>query len=137
MISTFSTQLEKRPLPDVVLGNEVGQLDQVSVGKYFSNSDHLIIRFRLVTEMNKEKSKYRILNWKRTNFYTMKCNQDIMEPELPGEVIREQGVIFKEELPLVQAWYIPTGVKSKGAKNRAPWMRREIEIVMKRKKEGT
>ena len=42
----------------MVLGNEMGHVDQVSVGEHFGDNDHCIVRFRMMVE----KDRVRIIN---------------------------------------------------------------------------
>uniref|UniRef100_A0A4W3GAF0 Coiled-coil domain-containing protein n=1 Tax=Callorhinchus milii TaxID=7868 RepID=A0A4W3GAF0_CALMI len=63
-----SSPTRKEALPDLVLGNEIGQVEQVSVGQHLGNSDHNIIRFRLL--MNRDK--------KRANFDGLKRDLELV-----------------------------------------------------------
>ncbi|XP_067871117.1 sperm associated antigen 8 [Heterodontus francisci] len=131
-----SIPTRKETLLDLVLGNEVGQVDRVSKEEHLGKTDYCIIRFQLVMQKSKGKNKVEHLDWKRANFNAVR--RDLARAEwnqkLSGMAVSQQWVIFKEEMLQVQTRNIPMKVKDKGTKNRAPWLTREIELMMKQKR---
>jgi len=68
----FLRQYEDSPtrkgaILDLVLGNELRQVIDVSVGDHFGNSDHNSISFKIVVE-NKSSPRVKVLNWGKANY---------------------------------------------------------------------
>ncbi|XP_067915582.1 dynein axonemal heavy chain 3-like [Heterodontus francisci] len=74
LVQYVSSPMRKEALLDLVLGNEVHQVDQVSVGENSANHDHSIISFRLTMEKDKEQSRVKVPKWRRTNFNGVRTN---------------------------------------------------------------
>eukprot|EP00061_Rhincodon_typus_P007516 g29281.t1 len=62
---------------DLLLGNEVGQVTEVSLGEHFGSNDHNSLSFNVVMEKDWTGPQVKVLNWSRANFGAIR--QDLAE----------------------------------------------------------
>ena len=47
---------------DLIFGNEAGQVVEGSVGEYFGDNDHNLVKFKVVIEKDKDVLEIKVLN---------------------------------------------------------------------------
>ena len=57
---------------DLLLGNELGQVMDVSVREHFRPSDHNAISFNLIMDKDRSDLRVEVLNWKKAKFDEMR-----------------------------------------------------------------
>ncbi|PLS49478.1 hypothetical protein CYV29_15670, partial [Carnobacterium maltaromaticum] len=123
---------------DLVLGNEPGQVVEVSVGDYFGNSDHNSVSFKILMDKDESGPKGKVLNWGKANY--TKIRQELgnvdWEQLFEGKSTCDMWEAFKERLISVQERHVPVKMRDRNGKIREPWMTGEIVRLAKRKKEA-
>ncbi|XP_072335049.1 multiple inositol polyphosphate phosphatase 1b isoform X1 [Scyliorhinus torazame] len=121
---------------DLVLGNEPGQVIDLLVGEHFGDSDHNSVTFTLVMERDRCVQQGKVYNWG-------KCKYDVVRQELKciswehrlsGKDTSETWNLFKEQVLRVLDMYVPVR-QGRDGRVREPWLTREVECLVKRKKE--
>eukprot|EP00061_Rhincodon_typus_P006678 g27576.t1 len=58
----------KGAMPDLVMGNEPGQVFDVSVGEQLGSSDHNSVSFKVIMDKDKCSCQVKVLNWVKANY---------------------------------------------------------------------
>ena len=122
---------------DLLLGNELGQVMDVSVREHFGSSDHNAISFNLIMDKDRSGPRVEVLNWKKAKFDEMRRDLGSVDWHrlFSGKDVNGKWEAFKGEILRVQSLYVPVRIKGKVNRNKEPWFSREIVTLIKRKRE--
>jgi len=123
---------------DLVLGNEPGQVVKVSVGEHVANSDHNSVNFRIVMDKDECCPTGRVLNWGKANYSRIRQELVAVDWErlFGGKSTSGMWESFKEQLIRLQDRHVPVKRKDRKGRIREPWITREIEDLIKKKREA-
>ena len=123
---------------DLVLGNEPGQVFKVSVGEHVASSDHNSISFRIAMEKDEWRPKGKVLDWGKANFSGIRQKLAAVDWERLFEDKSTSGMweSFREQLVGMQDRHVPVKKKDRKGRIREPWITREIEGLVKMKREA-
>jgi len=138
----FLTQYVDKPtrgeaILDLVIGNEPGQVSDLSVGEHFGDSDHNSLTFTIVMERDRSRRYEKVFNWGRGNYNAIRQELGSInwEQMFCGACTTEMWRLFKEHLLQVRDRFVPLR-QGRDGKVREPWMTRDVEYLVKRKKEA-
>lgn len=119
---------------DLIFATEVELIGDVSVGECLGNSDHNVVRCRLVLPTNREAGCVRRkLNFRRANFNRFKRGLRDLPLPIPGEVDTMWNA-FKAEFMALQANCIPYRRVGGSSKVSPTWFNRQIgQAIAERK----
>ena len=138
----FLTQYVDKPtrgeaVLDLVLGNEPGQVSDLSVGEHFGDSDHNSISFTLALERDRIRRTRKMFNWSKGNYEALR--QEIRgidwKEVFSGKCTEEMWRIFKEYLSAVLYSNVPMRQGSCGTL-KEPWCTKAVMNLAKRKREA-
>eukprot|EP00061_Rhincodon_typus_P013266 g39532.t1 len=100
--------------------------------------DHNSLSFNIVMEKDRTSPQVKVLNWSRANFGDIR--QDLAEVNwvnlFEGKGTTGKWEAFKSVISRVQGQYVPVRVKGKAGRFRDPWLTRDIEVLVRKKKKA-
>ena len=116
MIQYVDNPTREGAILDLVLGNELGQVIDVSVGEHSGLRDHNSIRFRVVVD--KSGPWVRVRNWARGNYLQIRQELGNVDWELLFEGKSTSGMweAFKGRLIEVQERHVPVKMKNRNGR---------------------
>ena len=122
---------------DLVLGNEPGQVLDLFVGEHFGDSDHNSVSFTIAMEKECAIRQGKVYNWGRGNYDAIRQELGSIRwvQKLSGKGSNEKWSFLKEQILHVLDRYFPVGQGGNG-RVREPWFTKEVECLVKRKKEA-
>jgi len=119
------------------VGNEPGQVLDLFVGELFGDSDHNSVTFSIAMERDRNIRQGKVYNWGKGNYDAMRQELGSIrwEQKLSGKGTTEMWNLFKEQILRVLDMYVPV---RQGGNWRVtePWFMKEIQCLVKRKKEA-
>ena len=123
---------------DLVLGNEPGQVVDVSVGEQFGNSDHNSVSFKVLMDKDKCSPQVKVLKWRKANYNNIR--QELKNVDwgqmFEGKSTYSMWEAFKCKLIGIQDQHIPVRMQDKYGKFWEPWITRDIVSRVKEKKQA-
>eukprot|EP00061_Rhincodon_typus_P001908 g16106.t1 len=128
----------KGAILDQVLGNEPGQVVDVSVGKQLRNSDHNLVNFNVLMDKDKCRCQVKVLNCGKVNCNNIRQELKNVDWRQMFEAKSTSGMWepFKCMLLGTHDRHVPVRMKNKYGKLREPWITRDIVNLVKKKKEA-
>ncbi|PKU31488.1 rna-directed dna polymerase from mobile element jockey-like [Limosa lapponica baueri] len=123
----------------LVLANQEDLLDNITTNGSLGYSDHNIVEFKILPNTLKTSSRTKILDFRRTDFNTLRAQLRGIPWEASIDGKRACGcweLKFKNSLLEAQEQSIPYKGKGRRQNKRPPWLNNEILGVLKSKKEA-
>ncbi|XP_067904856.1 uncharacterized protein [Heterodontus francisci] len=126
-----------QPMLDLVFGNEPGQVADLSVGEHFGDGDHNSLTFTRVMERDRSRRDGKIFNWGRGNYNAIRQELGSLnwEQMFSGKCTTGMRRLFREHLLRLLDRFVPMR-QGRDGKVKEPWMTRDVEQLVKRKKEA-
>jgi len=120
-----------------VVTNASELIGDVKIGGSLGCSDHALVELMLLKEMGITKSIVRTLNFRRANFQLFK---EIVRRTPWETVLRDRGTeqswqVFKDVFQTAQELSIPKCKKSGREGKRPAWLRKEMLVKLRKKRE--
>ena len=136
----FLSQYVDRPtrgnaILDLILGNEPGQVTDLSVGEHLGDSDHHSLAFSIIMEKDRIREDREIFNWGRANYEAIRLELAGVnwDDVFAGKCTMDMWSMFKDLLLDVRDKFVPVR-KIKNGRVKEPWVTNEVENLIRWKK---
>ncbi|XP_059811731.1 uncharacterized protein LOC132384561 [Hypanus sabinus] len=132
-LSQYVDRLTRRnAILDLVLGNKLGQVIDLSVGEHLGDSDYRSLAFNIIMKKDRIREDRKIFNWGRGNYEAIRLelvgvNWDDV---FAGKCTVSMWLMFRDLLQDVRDKFVPVR-KIKNGRVKGPWVTSELENLVR------